>query len=131
MEVDMKRILLIGVTALALTACGQGPVDPAASQNSSVTVPLPAANGTLDEGAVAAEIDQAGRDDALTQLSNAELTRMENACIASDDMQCEAPIDAEWHRRGFCADDATGRRKPNCTKAEIAADVASEEALPS
>jgi hypothetical protein len=61
MEVDMRLILLIGVTALALAACGQGPVDPSVAQNSSVTVPLPAANGTLDSGTVAAEIDQNGK----------------------------------------------------------------------
>src|SRR6476646_9530779 len=115
----MKRILLLA--AVALTACNQGPVDDSVANQPASTV------------IVAAPVVKAAAPkvvgNGLDKLSNAELTKRENACIMSDSDTCETPIDAEWHRRGWCAYDATGARKPNCTKEEIDDDIDAEAQL--
>lgn len=102
----MRKVLLISIAAVALTACGRAQaIDPEAK---TAIVPMDI-NKPVD----------------LTQLSILELTKVENKCILSDSCSGSeaSTIDAEWHRRGWCAYDATGRRKPHCTHKELVDDT--------
>lgn len=121
----MKRVLLVAALALLLVACNKQSSTDQSVANATVPVNQVANGIAANGGASTAAADTSD----LKSLSNRQLTDLENKCILSDSQTCEKPIDDEWHRRGWCAYDATGKRKPHCTAAEIEEDEKSETSL--
>lgn len=124
----MKRIVLLTAIALSVTACGrQSPVDASVvGHQSTISVP----DVQTD---IAAEIRANGQSDVKTQglhsLTIAQLNsledRLESKCLDGvTQPECKQldAVYAEWHARGWCAYDAQGHMKSNCTPQEIADD---------